>query len=92
MGKQPFDVLVVGGGIHGAGSARVHAGRGWRVQPAGHDDRPESRSEAAPLTRVWGAKIWGAKITTLRKHQPATQRRSVADWMAAAQHRATACG
>src|SRR5579864_8798422 len=28
---EPFDVLVVGGGINGCGIARDLAGRGWRV-------------------------------------------------------------
>ena len=37
-GAQTCDVLVVGGGINGAGIARDLAGRGWRVVLAEQDD------------------------------------------------------
>ncbi len=38
LGEQLYDVLVVGGGINGAGIARDLAGRGWRVLLAEQDD------------------------------------------------------
>jgi glycerol-3-phosphate dehydrogenase len=38
MGSLQTDVLVVGGGINGAGIARDLAGRGWRVVLAEQDD------------------------------------------------------
>jgi glycerol-3-phosphate dehydrogenase len=34
----PVDVLIVGGGINGAGIARDLAGRGWRVMLVEQDD------------------------------------------------------
>jgi glycerol-3-phosphate dehydrogenase len=36
--QQPYDVLVVGGGINGVGIARDLAGRGWRVALVEQDD------------------------------------------------------
>jgi glycerol-3-phosphate dehydrogenase len=42
-----FDVVVVGGGINGAGLARDLAGRGWRVLLAERDDLAAHTSSAA---------------------------------------------
>ena len=39
-----FDVLVVGGGINGAGIARDLAGRGWRVLLAEAEDLAQHTS------------------------------------------------
>jgi glycerol-3-phosphate dehydrogenase len=38
LAAQRYDVLVIGGGINGAGIARDLAGRGWRVLLAEQDD------------------------------------------------------
>jgi glycerol-3-phosphate dehydrogenase len=42
-----FDVVVVGGGINGAGLARDLAGRGWRVMLAERDDLASHTSSAS---------------------------------------------
>jgi glycerol-3-phosphate dehydrogenase len=47
LGVQPFDVLVVGGGINGAGIARDLAGRGWRVMLVEQDDLAQHTSSAS---------------------------------------------
>ncbi len=46
-GEQPFDVLVVGGGINGAGITRDLAGRGWRVLLVEQDDLASHTSSAS---------------------------------------------
>ncbi len=47
MSEQGFDVLVVGGGINGAGIARDLAGRGWRVLLVEQDDLASHTSSAS---------------------------------------------
>jgi glycerol-3-phosphate dehydrogenase len=47
LGVQPFDVLVVGGGINGTGVARDLAGRGWRVMLVEQDDLAQHTSSAS---------------------------------------------
>ena len=42
-----YDLLVVGGGINGTGSARVAAGRGWRVLLCEQDDLAAHTSSAS---------------------------------------------
>ncbi|MEX8521364.1 MAG: glycerol-3-phosphate dehydrogenase [Leptothrix ochracea] len=44
---QPWDLLVVGGGINGAGIARDAAGRGWRVLLVEQDDLAAHTSSAS---------------------------------------------
>ena len=46
-GAAEVDVLVVGGGINGAGTARDLAGRGWRVLLCEQDDLAQHTSSAA---------------------------------------------
>jgi len=45
--EEAFDVLVVGGGINGAGIARDLAGRGWRVLLAERDDLASHTSSSS---------------------------------------------
>src|ERR1700712_2793370 len=45
--ESGFDVLVVGGGINGAGIARDLAGRGWRVILCEQDDLAAHTSSSA---------------------------------------------
>ncbi|MFY9512555.1 MAG: FAD-dependent oxidoreductase, partial [Rubrivivax sp.] len=47
MGEAACDVLVVGGGINGAGIARDLAGRGWRVLLVEQDDLASHTSSAS---------------------------------------------
>ncbi|HET6828608.1 MAG TPA: glycerol-3-phosphate dehydrogenase [Ramlibacter sp.] len=47
MSEYDCDVLVVGGGINGAGIARDLAGRGWRVTLCEQDDLAQHTSSAA---------------------------------------------
>ena len=47
MDEQAFDVLVVGGGINGAGIARDLAGRGWRVLLVEQDDLASHTSSSS---------------------------------------------
>ena len=47
MNEQRVDVLVVGGGINGAGIARDLAGRGWRVLLVEQDDLASHTSSAS---------------------------------------------
>jgi len=47
LGEQAFDVLVVGGGINGAGIARDLAGRGWRVLLVEQDDLASHTSSSS---------------------------------------------
>ncbi|WP_296355902.1 FAD-dependent oxidoreductase, partial [Ramlibacter sp.] len=46
-GESDCDVLVVGGGINGAGIARDLAGRGWRVVLCEQDDLAQHTSSAS---------------------------------------------
>lgn len=48
MSEYPFDLLVVGGGINGAGIARDAAGRGLRVLLVEADDRRATPRPPAP--------------------------------------------
>jgi glycerol-3-phosphate dehydrogenase len=47
LAEQRYDVLVVGGGINGAGIARDLSGRGWRVLLAEQDDLAAHTSGAS---------------------------------------------
>jgi len=47
LGEQVFDVLVVGGGINGAGIARDLAGRGWSVLLVEQDDLASHTSSSS---------------------------------------------
>ncbi len=47
MGESRCDVLVVGGGINGAGIARDLAGRGWKVMLVEQDDLASHTSSAS---------------------------------------------
>ena len=47
MGTEPYDVVVVGGGINGAGIARDAAGRGLRVLLSEQDDLAAHTSSAS---------------------------------------------
>jgi glycerol-3-phosphate dehydrogenase len=44
---QSFDLLVIGGGIHGAAVARDAAGRGLKVMLAEKDDYASATSSAS---------------------------------------------
>ena len=44
---EPFDILVIGGGITGAGIARDAALRGWRVALVEKDDFAAGTSSAS---------------------------------------------
>ena len=79
MGLQVFDVLVVGGGIDGAGIARDLA----RAEAELHCLRDEEWATTADDV------LW--RRSKLGLHCTDAQRRSVAAWMAPVQHRATAC-
>ena len=47
MGKQGFDLLVIGGGINGCGVARDAAGRGLSVLLVERDDLAQATSSAS---------------------------------------------
>ncbi len=47
IGEPPFDLLIIGGGVNGAGIARDAAGRGWRVLLCERGDLASGTSSAS---------------------------------------------